>query len=63
MEHRFVVEAKEFFFSVKSGFSDLRLGEKNDVFFRGGGFGLVVFHLVGGHSEGGAEVAGQFGFC
>jgi hypothetical protein len=32
MECRFVVEAKEFLFSVKSGFSDLRLEEKRKSF-------------------------------
>jgi len=37
MERRFVVEAKEFLFSVKSGFSELRLEEKRKSFL-----GVVV---------------------
>jgi hypothetical protein len=31
---------------------------KKEVFLKGGGFELTVFHLVGGHGEGGVEVAG-----
>jgi hypothetical protein len=31
---------------------------KKEVFLKGGGFELTVFHLVGGHGEGGIEVAG-----
>jgi hypothetical protein len=32
-------------------------GGKKKVFLRGGGSGLIVFRLVGGHSKGGTEVA------
>jgi hypothetical protein len=55
MECRFVVEAKDFFFSAKSSSSALPL--KNEVFLMGGGSGLTMFHLVGVHGEGGTEVA------
>jgi hypothetical protein len=58
MERRFVVEAKEFLFFGEVGLFGPAFGGKKEVFFRGVGFGLAVFRLVGGHGEGGAEVTG-----